>query len=501
MKTLEVACLASFALVVAVVACTDTLAPASRPVLVPAPRISKVVNGPPDLTFSIPADRGWPPTQFHIAQFPYDTWVTLESPGTVVINAKPKLSSYTGAYVDSGTAAGANGVSAVNVCALNFTVQDGYGTLPNFGNCGSPLKVDTILSKGLQTPWIVRGPLPSDDINECSTTSSVCHWLNQGDFSTVRERPIPVSLNKLKASKHTSTFVTPETIRFTATKTLDNIFVQGAWNQVTMAITLWQWIGADSTRNPTPPWTSPCHSAQLTACDYTAYESGRMIVKAFVGGWEQTNSVTVQCLTSPLDSILNDSTNDFQVRSALRQMLDSSHPEVAPGFGYDPVKGRGLMHEIAGNIWKLPDGGGYMLVPGDSDKNTECVSYVDSAAPPPVPRATLVGRAHTHPSPWNGPVYGCPTKYLNNGRDSIPFSKFPGDTANGKRPFMKNRKDMVKGASTLDWLSFIFDLPPKQDYVIDSDGTAAEMSYYTMANGGRIHNWAPSTAGKCTWVK
>jgi len=95
-------------------------------------------------------------------------------------------------------------------------------------------------------------------------------------------------------------------------------------------------------------------------------------------------------------------------------------------------------------------------------------------------------------------VYGCPKKTLENGQ-TIEFSKFPGDSANGKRPYIKTRKDIPNGGSGQDWYSMIFDVPHPW-YVIDVDGTVAEVSYFTMVNP-RIHKWAPSTAGRCAWVR
>jgi hypothetical protein len=58
------------------------------------------------------------------------------------------------------------------------------------------------------------------------------------------------------------------------------ITVGGGKSQHPFHITLWQWIGADSTRNP----TLTGGTATSLLCVYTAPESGRIIVKMFVGG-------------------------------------------------------------------------------------------------------------------------------------------------------------------------------------------------------------------------
>jgi hypothetical protein len=140
-----------------------------------------------------------------------------------------------------------------------------------------------------------------------------------------------------------------------------------------------------------------------------------------------------------------------------------------------------------------------MLTPFDDPRNNECYSYVDTVTPPPVPGAVVVGRAHTHPNPEGGPIYGCDQAQLPNG-DYVEGSKFPGDTANGKRPEIKNKAYFPRGGSLLDWDSMLKDLPAKPNYVIDVNGTVAEVSYYTLVNA-RLHNWAPSTAKRCAWVR
>lgn len=234
------------------IACRDVEGPMTHRVLVPA-RIAMTVAGPPDSTFWIAADRGWPPTNNYLIQFPWDTWVTLESPGTVYLNAKDKLPNASPNYVWPSRPVGATGNvdnHTDGVCILNLSVSDNYGPLPSFGVCGATPKVDTLLSRKIQTPWIVRGPLPVKHLYECSNVTDICHWLNPGDASTVRERPVVVSINKPTPSKRAATFVTPQSISFTASKTPDSIRVGSGTFLHPMAITLWQWIGADSTRNP-----------------------------------------------------------------------------------------------------------------------------------------------------------------------------------------------------------------------------------------------------------
>jgi hypothetical protein len=224
-----------------------------------------------------------------------------------------------------------------------------------------------------------------------------------------------------------------------------------------------------------------------------------MIAKVFVGGWEQTGSITVQCLLNPGDSILNDSTNDFQIRSALLTLLDSAHPEVEPGFGYDSTKGRGIMHEIQAVVWKLPGGGGYMLTPYEDVDATECTftPVILQLVDPPVPGAVPIGRAHTHQTPINKPIYGCPP-FVSKDGDTTFYSKFPGDTANGKGPLIKIPSGSVNGGSVEDWLSAMAENKPW--YVLEIDGTISVLDNSTIIFP-RIYNWDKKRARKCAWTR
>lgn len=330
MNKLKVAQALGVSLLLAGLRCSEETGPRSGAILVPSPRLSNV-SGPPDSTFWIPADRGWPPAQIPLINFPQDTWVTLESPGQVYLIAAPKLPGASSYYIFPSRYVPATGGVDHHPdgnCYLGLNVKDNYGILPPFGDCGGAVKVDTLLTRKNNPVLITRGPLPTTHYYECSTTSDKCHSLNPGDGSTVRQRPIPVTL-RLKPSRKTSRFLTLDSLVFTASMTRDSIFVGGVMYAIPKpVITFWQWIGADTTRNPVPPWTSPCHSSTSLTCRYTPYEAGRMIVKAVLGGWEQTATTSVQCLLPdpstppttfpyPSDSILNDSLGDFAVRAGL----------------------------------------------------------------------------------------------------------------------------------------------------------------------------------------
>src|SRR3954469_5350459 len=270
MRRKSLVLLSNVIVVATAMGCHDVAGPSSHPISVPT-GLRKSGAAGPDSTFFIAADRGFPPIKFYLMQFAWDTWVTLESPGTVYLNAKDKLPNASSNYIWPSRPVPATGNvdnHTDGVCVLNLSVSDNYGPLPSFGACGATVKIDTLLSRKIQTPWIIRGPLPVKHWYECSNVTDVCHWLNMGDGSTVRERAIPVTLKKLAASKRASSFLGSDTITFTASKTPDSLYLGGVATLHPMAITFWQWIGADSTRNTNPPWTTPCHSNLLVTCRY-----------------------------------------------------------------------------------------------------------------------------------------------------------------------------------------------------------------------------------------
>jgi hypothetical protein len=395
------------------------------------PKVSKIQGGPPDSSFNVSARTGIPA---NLMKFNWDTWVTLESPGTITLISKPKLAGASNYYVEGGPVGATGIVDPHDVsCRLYLYVRDGYDYLPGFGSCAVPAKIDTLLSRKLQTPWITRANLPQQYPEECSHDPSVlCHSVDSGDYSTVRERPIPVTLNKLKVNKHTSTFVTHETLAFTAWKSLDSIYFPARWNGVPIIMTLWQWIGADSTRNPTPPWwgpggAGPCLDAGSTTCNYAPYESGRMIVKAYTGGWEQTNSVTVQCLMAPDDSAINDSTSDFSAREQILEARRLANVDSSATAGWTLNHPKGWKNETPGVLWRLPNGSGFQFVPYDDPSSTSCKSRLpDSqfdAAHAPVPGATPYAGVHVHPVGPLGRLYGCDSTIVNG--VMVPAAQFP----------------------------------------------------------------------------
>lgn len=486
------------------VGCHDVESPLNHATPVPV-RAAKVGASGPDSTFTIAGDRGWPPTQTPMIQFPWDTWVTLEASGTVHLNAKPKLPNGGGNYVQAGDFGATGGVDHHNgVCFLNLNLQDNYGNLSSFGQCEATPKIDTILSRKLQAPRITRSAMPSNFPYECANDEyTICHWITAGSSSTVRERAIPVTLNKLKSSKRVSSFATSESISFTASKTPDSIYITGG-GLMPMAITYWEWIGADSTRNSTPPWAGPCHSNGSVGCTYTVYESGRMVVKAFTGGYEQSSSTTVQCLMTPDDPMLNDSTGDFGLREALMDAMDRSNPDSSPGVGANSLHA-GYRRETGGVVWLLPDSS-YLSVRMDDFGATEC-HYAPTAGAPPVTGAIPVAVYHTHPSEKNDPIYGCdkstngvgPRQY-QGGPGVLPTMDDPVNTGGGS--------GWKKGDTKGDWPYADSNEVPV--FILQKDGTAWRLTphfqgpkknnpFHWSAFGNKYDPAHP--AGKCTWPK
>jgi hypothetical protein len=227
-----------------------------------------------------------------------------------------------------------------------------------------------------------------------------------------------------------------------------------------------------------------------------------LTAKAFVGGYEQTNAVTVQCLMSPSDSAVNDTTSDFSLRSALRQAMEDADTAAAPGTGYDNILKRGLRHETGGKIWRLPNGGGLKGIEYDDPNATQC-NYHQQRVDPPVPGATIESYFHTHSTSPGELYYGCfdsvkvdglwvkQPRYLNDPNASPGVHHMVGpDRGGGSDP---------------DWENVVMYL--KSEYVIhkpDSTGNAYATKLATFVNPDNNPNVWPVTgplAHKCTWVK
>jgi len=493
------------------VACRDIAGPSpARP---PAPTRVSTTLGAPDMSYFVMSDMWYTRT---LSQFPWDTWVTLEATGSVTLVATTPISGHSSYYVFPGGPVGVTGridphPNGETPCVLNLSLSDGYGPMPSWGPCEAPAKIDTVLYRRLAAPTAKRGPLPYKHFYDCSTWSDVCHSTISGEYSEIHERPVPVVINKLTASQRLASFASPVPITFRASKTPDSIHVGGAVAPHPMAITLWQWIGADSTRNPDLAW-AVCHSNGLMNCTYNAYESGRMTVKAFVGGWEQTSYTSVECLVSSGDSSLNDTTDDFKVREEILNMLARSNADSSSFAGWNASNPNGWRHETNVATWRLP-GGGYQAVPYDLPGSTACGTPSGAPLTPPVPGATLYSWSHDHPTPKGQRLY-CPGRIMFNGVEVQRASR-PGDVdpATGQlRPWQVAAKDddstvagSVAGSRT-DWSQVQMPAPYLRSFIMSYDGTVYQLAqwpgppYPRFWMKYRAFGGSPSER-KCAWVK
>jgi len=311
-------------------------------------------------------------------------------------------------------------------------------------------------------------------------------------------RPIPVVMKQVKASPHAVNFNAAgfqyQQVTFTTGPTPDSLTIGGARKATPFIATSWVYTAADGTLDG-----NMCNGGfPILMCQPYLHKSGRMVVKAFVGGWEQTSSVTVQCLTNPADSILNDSTSDFAVRGAMLAALDTSNVDSLPGRGYDSMLMRGWKHESGGPVFKMNDSTTkpFFLPSGDSI-GTECL-YVPDVHPTLPPGAVrLAAVFHTHVTEYNKPVFGCP----DEGKQR--FAKSPADTlptANPRLPYKLSRIGTNGGGSDADWTTA--DSAHVPVYVVEKGGRVWRLDpgVGTTSRPNNPNHWQ-ALGGKCQWVK
>lgn len=496
--------------------CADATSPLAHTQQIPVV-MHKLVGGPPDETVNIDAAPG---ASAALHSFPYWTWVTLEASGTVSFTSLPPTPNASAYYQYPGRALTANGMYDGRVdtnpkCALQLYTYNPAYTATYFsdsGACGGNVKVDTAEIIGA---WSVkRGVAPFQYGYDCDRNGlATCHSIDPGGQS-VRLRPVPVTLQPLKATKGTLDPSHPASIQFTNWFTPDSITVNGSKTAHPWRTTLWQWIGVDSTRDPIISPRAGCAASAPSGptslvCNYAPLESGRMLTKVFVGGWEQTSTITVQCLVTPGDSILNDTTDNFALRKALFDALAKSNADSAAGIGATAAH-RGFRHEEGGRIFQWTHGvnsGKYFFVPVDDPNATEC--HVDvrlGEEENPILGATVVGHYHIHVATPPDSLYGClPSP------DGKKYSQYPGD---GLRPYYAPASDTPSdnygfgGGSVNDWVLALYPAPGHAEYVMWKDGTVYRLSRRVDPSSNTDH-WsafgaardATKPAGKCTWPK
>ena len=219
-----------------------------------------------------------------------------------------------------------------------------------------------------------------------------------------------------------------------------------------------------------------------------------MVIKAFTGGYEQTSSVTVQCIvTSPGDFILNDSLGDFGLRAAGLEALDSAHPDLPAGTGVGFENRHGAKAEHGGQIGLARDGSGYHTFPVDDPSATECNMHITPGAPAGFDSA---GGYHSHSYTWPDSAYGC-------GADldslKIYYSDYPGD---GRMPAHPPKQEDEGGGSVADWDCAKYSGIPQ--YVFWKDGTVYRLDpQFVGPHNLNPNHWKAFGPGtrKCAWPR
>jgi hypothetical protein len=387
-------------------------------------------------------------------------------------------------------------------CALALQVYGPAIYTTSFGACGATQKIDTTMLVGTVTVRRVQGPKQwSYDCDPWG--NATCHSTVAGQ-QNLRLRAVPVTLaKKLLASAATLDTGHTNPINFRASFTPDSITVGGVRSAHPFHVTLWQWIGADSTRDPVLTGNGKGPGCTTTLlCTYRPPESGRMTAKVFVGGWEQTSSVTIQCLLSPADTALNDSTNDFNLRESLRAVLDTSNADSSSRAGWNASNPKGWKHESGGVVWKLPNGGGFMTVPYEDPNSNACAyhfpvsSYDTSAAP--VPGATPYATYHDHVTLAKDTIYGCPDSAVVNGVGKVLTKQFPGDT---DHPYVAIAQSNDMGGPASGHDSTTVDHTKMPMYVMDKGGTAWKIDRQYNSTPYQAFDYPYKGGNKCTWPK
>jgi hypothetical protein len=226
-----------------------------------------------------------------------------------------------------------------------------------------------------------------------------------------------------------------------------------------------------------------------------------MVVKAFTGGWEQSSTVSVQCLVTPADSVLNDTTGDFMVRDSILDMFVRANADSAFDAGFNithPGWNGGWVHETGMTVWRLPNGGGIEVDTLVSTYSDACTLGGDGT--PPVPGAVLLGDFHGHPSPPGYPQY-CKRKIQRRpGGPITEGARSPAEAAQG-RPFLNAVPDTTS-ADRAD-RSYANRLG-KPEYVLKHNGRLLKIAPVANDSLPNPQTWyrisgGTATQQKCAW--
>jgi len=480
-------CLSALALVI--VACHEVQSPVEPASLSPRTRLS--VSGAESASMlGLSAE---PLTTIGLPNYLYPTWVETRVDGSITLTSLP------GSYTPAGSvyAAGVRGYGGTCSMGMSFFFPGTYNLAP--GPCSAVLnpRVDTVQAAGAATAKRADKPLefycgqgvPTDQCHAWSGEQYVSVTPLRATLDSVKPRPRTVQFTGNQVQVVFTGYITPATIR-----------VQGNTITTPRNNTLWSYIDGDGT-----PESNSCTlgiNGTAATCSPFLSAAGRMTLKSYVGGWEQTKSITVQCLTSPADSMLNDSTNDFKSREDLLDLLVQSNADSSSTAGWNADNPKGWRHEEGGVIWKLPNGAGFQFVPFLDPKSTACMNNLPltefDLSRAPVPGATPYAGYHSHPSMVGDTVYGCPdsTKVRGVWQKS---AQSPYDPA----PWLAVK--LASGPSNPD-VDYI-EQSHKPEFIMEKGGLVwradppIEQGASPHLTVFRANQAKTSNQRKCTWVK
>jgi hypothetical protein len=484
--------MASAAALCVAVACHEIAGPGDENLRVPN-AVAKTAGPPDPLTYTM-SSAGYASVELVANNYPYPTWMVVKPNGPRFM-----LTAYGSALPASGTV-GASGVAGGrNGCDFNANVS--FGMVHNwFGACGAGAGWDTVIAQG--QGFIRQGSFPLDyasvDNSDCPPhTSGTCHVQELTDISfTVW--PYPALMVPVTASPGTVPFSSVEyqKVVFRTAPNPPTVVIGGVTHADTMTTTSWVYTAADGTLDG-----NMCNGGYpALTCSPYLHKSGRMVVKAFLGGWEQSSTISVQCLVTPLDSVLNDTTGDFAVRDSILKTRERANADSAPdaGFGIDhPGWVGGWQHETGVNVWQLPNGAGREIDTIRPNLSDACNLFWD--VNPPVPGAILLGSFHVHETATDDPIY-CLRKVQR--RKDGPYTyvaRSPTEAAQG-RPVAHAAPDTAadngdrKAANQLG----------KPVYVLTRDGRILKISPVADTTLPNPVSWyrvfgGTTTQQKCAW--
>lgn len=299
------------------------------------------------------------------------------------------------------------------------------------------------------------------------------------------------------ASPRTAQFssLSYQQVTFTTGANPATLVIGGVTHADTMTTTSWVYTAGDGTLDG-----NMCSGGfpRLT-CSPFLHKSGRLVVKALLGGWEQTSSVSVQCLVTPADSILNDTTGDFAVRDSVRNMYYRANVDSATNSGFNITHSwtGGWVHETGIDVWKTLGGQTVVdtVIPIAAD-----MCHLKHAVTPPDPNAVLLADMHVHPVAAGDTVYCQRTVYRRNGKPT-QIARTPDEAAQG-RPLGIATPDTSADRGDRTAANLI----QKPEYVLTKDGRILRIEPVANDSLPNPQTWyrafgGTSTQQKCAWPR